>query len=259
MIAIFWLASAAGAALFFVAGWLSGRVRGPRMVGVPQPMEPTLSQPEVGPELIFLRGEIAAARVEETQQRQRAEKAYHDLDGAKAQIERLRIDLMRAQKGTSDLQVEQKRAQGELGKLREELARAAAPRLSRAPLQVRAAGHKAGDVLQALVDRMSGEAEIRCAVVADDLGLVVASHGELGDEVAAVGALFGRAGLQAQRVLPLRKVQRVTVEDDHNVTLTLRPLQTDGSVEGDLALITLAVGAEPRRARDERSLSVRPT
>lgn len=115
-------------------------------------------------------------------------------------------------------------------------------REARTPLTVRAPGQNAGDVLQALVDGLSGSSGIRCAVVADDLGLVVASRGEWGDEVAAVGALFGRAGLQAQKVLPLHKVQRVTVEDDQNVTLTLRPLQTDGSVEGDLALITLAVG-----------------
>jgi hypothetical protein len=188
------------------------------------------------------------------------EQVTHDLGSARALVERLRIDLMRSQKESRDLEGERHMsaselgmARGQLAKMREELlANRQSQRAARAPLQVHAAGHKAGDVLQALVDGVSGAAEIRCAVVADDLGLVVASHGELGDEVAAVGALFGRAGLQAQKVLPLHKVQRVTVEDDRNVTLTLRPLVTDESVEGDLALITLAVGERKVAARSAR-------
>jgi hypothetical protein len=259
---VFWLASAAGAALFFLAGILAGRDRGVAVSVARQVPPPPLPVP-ADPELAHLRNELTAVRTAQAEEQAKVAKAYHDVDAAKAQVERLRIDLMRAQKQTSDVQAEHQGAAAQLTRLREELstARAATRSPPRTPLRVKAAGHKAGDVLQALVDGLSGQAEIRCAVVADDLGLVVASRGELGDEVAAVGALFGRAGLQAQKVLPLHKVQRVTVEDDQNVTLTLRPLQTDEGVEGDLALITLAVGnAEPRgKLGEQASRSVRPT
>jgi hypothetical protein len=106
-------------------------------------------------------------------------------------------------------------------------------------------GAKRGDVFQAFVDQVSRLADVRCAVIADELGLVVASHGEMSDEVAAVGALFARAGSKAIEVLPLRNVHQVTVEDDQKVALNLRPLQTSDGVDSDLTLITLGVGAAP--------------
>jgi hypothetical protein len=229
------------------------------------PTPPALPTPDG--KLMALRAQLAEAQSAQAAQQATIKRLENDLDAARVHSERLLIDLMHAQKHSHDLQAEHKTAasqlgdaRGQLASLREELAsaRAASRGKGDAPLTVRAAGHKAGDVLQALVDGVSNQKEVRCAVVADDLGLVVASHGELGDEVAAVGALFGRAGLQAQKVLPLRKVQRVTVEDDQNVTLTLRPLETDDSVEGDLALITLAVGAAGDR-QTENSRSIRPT
>jgi hypothetical protein len=262
-----WLASALGAALFFTAGWLAGRGQpAPLVTTAPPPRPEPPAPPSLEPQLAALRQQLAGSQTQQRHDRSALEQATHDLGAARAQVERLRIDLMRAQKQSRDLESEHHvsstelgAARGQLAKLREELSTTRqAQRAPRAPLQVRAAGHNAGDVLQALVDGVSGSAEIRCAVVADDLGLVVASHGELGDEVAAVGALFGRAGLQAQKVLPLHKVQRVTVEDDQNVTLTLRPLMTDGSMEGELALITLAVGATNERASGP-ARSARPT
>jgi hypothetical protein len=266
MMMLLWLASAVGAALFFMAGWLAARGRREVAVTTAPVVDLATPGPMLGPEVAFLRAELAAAQVSQVSDRTAIEQMTHDLSAARAQVERLRIDLMRAQKQSADLQSEGKSsaaelsaARSQLNKLREELVAAKQFRpASRTPLTVRSAGHKAGDVLQALVDGVSGSAEIRSAVVADDLGLVVASHGELSDEVAAVGALFGRAGLQAQKVLPLHKVQRVTVEDDRNVTLTLRPLQTDESVEGDLALITLQVGSSGERA-SEAVRSARPT
>jgi hypothetical protein len=256
-----WAASILGAALFFAGGLLVGRGRrAPAAAKVPVTVADVITPAPAltharDPEVATLRVRLEATKAAEAREHAALEQATHDLAAARAQVERLRIDLMRAQKQSTDLQSEHKASSVELGaarsqleKLRDELASARAARLAgRAPLTVRAAGHKAGDVLQALVDGVGGAADVRCAVVADDLGLVVASRGELGDEVAAVGALFGRAGLQAQSVLPLHKVRRVTVEDDQNVTLTLRPLETDESVEGDLALITLAVGAAGER------------
>jgi hypothetical protein len=251
---LLWLSSAAGAALFFAAGLFVGRGRGaPTGAVAAVATAPVTPAPVVDRELSTLRQQLATARELHAREQAAAQQTARDINAVKDHVERLRIDLMRAQKQGSDLHAQNESrgkeladARAQLVRLREELASTRAAHAGRSPLQVRAAGHNAGDVLQALVDKVSGSAGVRCAVVADDLGLVVASHGELGDEVAAVGALFGRAGLQAQKVLPLHKVQRVTVEDDRDVTLTLRPLQTDESVEGDLALITLAVGGPPR-------------
>jgi hypothetical protein len=129
------------------------------------------------------------------------------------------------------------------------------------PLALAGGKSTPGGILQALVERVSSLGDIRCAVIADDLGLVVASQGELSDEVAAVGALFGRASLHAKRVLPLHGVLRVNVEDDQNVVLGVRPLSTDAGPGVELALVTLAVGAppDPRRLSkliDEREQSL---
>jgi hypothetical protein len=134
-------------------------------------------------------------------------------------------------------------------------ARAAAPE----PALVVAPGLRRGDVLQSLVERVSRLADIRSAVIADELGLVVASHGELAEEVAAVGALLTRAGVQAQQVLPLRTVHRVTVADDQGVLLSLCPLRHAEPFDGDLALITLAVGPGPDQHLVTRLLEESPS
>jgi hypothetical protein len=116
-------------------------------------------------------------------------------------------------------------------------------------LRLRQPAATAGNRLQALIEQVRGLGDFRSAVVADDLGLVVASQGELADEVAAVGALFGQAALQAQRELPLRTVQRVIVEGERGLVLAVRPIRLQGDV--DLSLVTLGVGAPP----DVRQLS----
>jgi hypothetical protein len=85
-------------------------------------------------------------------------------------------------------------------------------------------------------------------VVADELGLVVACHGDHGEELAALGALLVRAGTQARRFLPLRELSRVTLEDEQEVSVTVTPLRPSGELVPSgarLALIMLAVGAEP--------------
>jgi hypothetical protein len=127
---------------------------------------------------------------------------------------------------------------------REFAARPAVVRPRAVPVPV-PAGAKRGDVFQAFVVEVSRLADVRCAVIADELGLVVASQGELSDEVAAVGALFARAGGKAKEVLPMRNIHHVTIEDDQRVALTLRPLHNNDGVDSDLTLITLGVGAAP--------------
>ncbi len=112
-----------------------------------------------------------------------------------------------------------------------------------------AAGDNAlgGQAFQHLVDQVGGLDPVRSAVIADELGLVVACHGAHGEELAAIGALFARAGSEARKVLPLDHLQRVIVEDERNISVTVRPLRsTDaGAEDSELTLVTLAVGAEP--------------
>jgi predicted nucleic acid-binding Zn-ribbon protein len=160
-------------------------------------------------------------------------------------LEEENAHLQQELKGVGALGAERDRMLDEIAELRAGQF-AARPRKNIPAVALRPGGNTAGGVLQSLVEQVSSLGDVRCSVIADELGLVVASHGELAEEVAAAGALFGRAALQAQSVLPLRNVQRVTVEDDQNVILGLRPLRTDaGTGSEDLVLITLAVGAGP--------------
>lgn len=94
-----------------------------------------------------------------------------------------------------------------------------------------------GGTLEALVERVSALGDVRSAVIADDLGLVVVSHGELGDEVAVIGSLLGRAAIQAQRLLPLGTIECLTIEDDQRQVLGVNPLGRE-----DLTLVTLTSG-----------------
>jgi hypothetical protein len=116
------------------------------------------------------------------------------------------------------------------------------------PPAARAASNLAGThALQILVGQVAGLDSVRAAVIGDDLGLVVACQGTHGDELAAIGALFGRACTEARKVLPLDHIQRILVEDQGNISVTVRPLRSyDGSVGADeLTLVTLAHGTEP--------------
>jgi predicted regulator of Ras-like GTPase activity (Roadblock/LC7/MglB family) len=112
----------------------------------------------------------------------------------------------------------------------------------RTPLPEAGQPSRAG-ALGALVERVSALGDVRSAVIADDLGLVVVSHGELGDEVAVIGSILGRAAIQAQRLLPLGAIERLTIEDDQSQVLMVHPLGIE-----DLTLVTLAVsgGLDPR-------------
>jgi predicted regulator of Ras-like GTPase activity (Roadblock/LC7/MglB family) len=78
-------------------------------------------------------------------------------------------------------------------------------------------------------------------VIADELGLLVAASSatnEYNDALAALGAYLADVGSRTRDILPLRKLRHVVVCDDHDVTLTVRPLAMD---DPGLALVTLAV------------------
>ena len=108
-------------------------------------------------------------------------------------------------------------------------------------------GALGGQAFQRLVEQVGSLDPVRSAVIADELGLVVACHGTHGEELAAIGALFARSGNEARKMLPLDHLQRVIVEDERNISVTVRPLRSAdaGADDSELTLVTLAVGAEP--------------
>lgn len=95
--------------------------------------------------------------------------------------------------------------------------------------------------LQTIVDAETRTGRAKSAVIADELGLLVASSGtdsEYVDALAAMGAYLADVGTKTRDVLPLHKVLQVVVRDEHDVTLTVRPLTAD---DPGLALVTLAI------------------
>jgi predicted regulator of Ras-like GTPase activity (Roadblock/LC7/MglB family) len=102
-----------------------------------------------------------------------------------------------------------------------------------------------GDVLRKLLDRETREGHLAGAAIADELGLVVASTGEYGDALAAYGAVLAGLGTKTREALPLHQLRQVIVQDDHNMTLTVRPIAT---AEDHFALVTLAAGQPASRS-----------
>lgn len=95
--------------------------------------------------------------------------------------------------------------------------------------------------LQTIVDAETRTGRAKSAVIADELGLLVAASGadsEYVDALAAMGAYLADVGTKTRDVLPLHKVRQVVVRDEHDVTLTVRPLAAD---DPGLALVTLAI------------------
>jgi predicted nucleic acid-binding Zn-ribbon protein len=101
-----------------------------------------------------------------------------------------------------------------------------------------------GDAFQSILDRETRHGNVHSVAIADELGLVVASTGAHGDALAAFGAYLAEVGAKTREVLPLSELRQVTVRDDRDVTLTVRPLET---TESNLALVVLAVGDEHDR------------
>jgi predicted regulator of Ras-like GTPase activity (Roadblock/LC7/MglB family) len=98
-----------------------------------------------------------------------------------------------------------------------------------------------GRALQTIVDTETRLGRAKSAVIADELGLLVAASSatnEYNDALAALGAYLADVGSRTRDILPLRKLRHVVVCDDHDVTLTVRPLAMD---DPGLALVTLAV------------------
>lgn len=102
-----------------------------------------------------------------------------------------------------------------------------------------------GSALQSIVDSEAQSGRVRNAVIADELGLLVAASGsshEYCDALAALGAYLADVGSKTRDVLPLHEVRQVVVRDDRDMTLTVRPL---AATEPGLALVTLSIEPHP--------------
>ncbi|MET0386330.1 MAG: hypothetical protein ABW321_10250, partial [Polyangiales bacterium] len=161
------------------------------------------------------------------------------LNARDAQLEQLREESVRLKAVEADLE----RSKRELGELAEQtrLLRAEAYASRRPPAkrpERPATISTRGDALQLIVDDETEHGGARSAVIADELGLVVAASGvvgEYGDALAAFGAYLADVGTRTRDVLPLHEVRQVVVRDDHDTTLTVRPLATE---DPGLALVT---------------------
>src|SRR5262249_26359036 len=155
-----------------------------------------------------------------------------------AQLERLREETARLRIVERDLVDVQREAAAlalEARTLRAEafVARSSSPKPR--VVDVPTTGSR-GDALQTIVDRETRRERIHSAVIADELGLVVVSSGgsaEFGDALAAFGAYLAEVGQKTCDVLPLHEVREVVVRDDHDVTLTVSPIEV---VDTTLAL-----------------------
>jgi predicted regulator of Ras-like GTPase activity (Roadblock/LC7/MglB family) len=165
------------------------------------------------------------------------------LRGREDQLERLRDENARLHAVDEELT----HAKSELSDLAEQtrLLRAdayASKRPPRKPTERPPLISTRADALQLIVDTETEVGGAKSAVIADELGLVVAASGlvhEYGDALAALGAYLADVGSKTRDVLPLREVRQVVVRDDHDMTLTVRPLAAE---DPGLALVTLAVG-----------------
>ena len=109
-----------------------------------------------------------------------------------------------------------------------------------------------GRALQTIVDTETQQGGAKSAVIADELGLLVAASGasnEYNDALAALGAYLADVGTKTRDVLPLHEVRQVVVRDENDVTLTVRPLATD---DPGLALVTLAIDGDTKRLTETR-------
>ncbi|MBX7116355.1 MAG: hypothetical protein K1X64_18665 [Myxococcaceae bacterium] len=98
-----------------------------------------------------------------------------------------------------------------------------------------------GRELQSLVERIAREGGVLSAVIADDMGLLVASAGAHAEALGALGAFMGPVSQKAQQLLPIHDVVEVVLHDEQQSRITLRRLKT---AQTDLVLALMTDGAQ---------------
>ena len=210
-----WVASVFGAALFFAAGFFAFRrsaaTRHSQAQQAHQKLSATLED-----------------TVEQVHQRDQASRALT------SQLEKLRqenatlkaaADMERLKQSTA---LTAREVQMTLGPSR---------RLKGVPSLVVLDGRE----LQSLVERIAREGGVLSAVIADDMGLLVASAGAHAEALGALGAFMGPVSQKAQQLLPIHDVVEVVLHDEQQSRITLRRLKT---AQTDLVLALMTDGAQ---------------
>jgi predicted regulator of Ras-like GTPase activity (Roadblock/LC7/MglB family) len=236
-----WMLSVVGAALFFVAGLLWALRRGAR-------------EAERGRAVLRSQAEELARAHDE---REQLRAALADLElGALAETTRERDELRdthsKVQRVARKALARAGQAERQVEELVTEL-RTKPKGHSSLPPPVVDAGARS-EALRNILDQETSGYSFTGAVITDDQGLIVASTGEYGDALAAYGAFLAGVGERSRSELPLHELRQVVIQDDHDATLTVRPL---ASADDHLALVTLALGrsyaTNPVRAAERSS------
>ncbi|MFP3979891.1 MAG: hypothetical protein ACLFUY_00720 [Desulfobacterales bacterium] len=101
-----------------------------------------------------------------------------------------------------------------------------------------------GAVLQHLVNRLSESENARGAVLADELGLMIAGTGAHSEAMAGMAAVFSETSAQLQNMLPFGEIDHMQIVNRNDLTLMIRPLSVS---DHELILTTLSVGQGPDR------------
>ncbi|MCF8026692.1 MAG: hypothetical protein K9K82_14540 [Desulfobacteraceae bacterium] len=101
-----------------------------------------------------------------------------------------------------------------------------------------------GAVLQHLVNRLSESENARGAVLADELGLMIAGTGAHSEAMAGIAAVFAETSAQLQNMLPLGEIDHMQIVNQNDLNLTIRPLSVS---DHEMILTTLSVGRGPDR------------
>ena len=99
-----------------------------------------------------------------------------------------------------------------------------------------------GQMLQRIVNELADKQNAQCAVLADELGLVVAGFGDHIEAMAAMSALFGELTGRVKGVLPLGTLAQLALVDSNSLAFVAQPLSAG---DNDLMLAMLAPGGAP--------------
>ena len=155
----------------------------------------------------------------------------HDLRAMRAKLQTVEGQLSKAQ-------TEVTRLAEEARTLRSRAFKASEPTPDAAAARKRAVDSK-GHVLQALVDAEVQTGRAKTAVIADELGLLVAAGGvteDYAESLAAVGSYLVDISVKLQDMLPMCAISQVIVRDDQDLTVSARPLPLD---QPGLSLVTM--------------------
>jgi len=98
------------------------------------------------------------------------------------------------------------------------------------------------DSLTALIGRLHGQRSVQAIALSDEMGLPIVGAGEDISSLAAFAGYIGDIGRKAGDFLPLGRVRRVTVEDEHDTTVAACPFEAGPS---RIALVALSRGPGP--------------